>query len=221
MKLEEARIGYASIAVLDFKQSGKIAVETISVTRDACDLSGAWLLENDNSKDFNTITYNKLLVVLNFPNESKKDFSISNSRIVTAQEFIQEAIQEVHSAIKLFQTFKDSNEKEYAEYMSVAPAERKKLPKVVKKSLVEPDFSTWPLEVNLMKAEQELEKLGKLGSIEGSVEDMRHVLSASRLIQLFINMWKNDETERLNRQYVTGDDATSTILPIAWLKKLK
>jgi hypothetical protein len=33
-------------------------------------------------------------------------------------------------------------------------------------------------------------------------------------------MWKKDEVERLNREYVTGADARSTILPIVWLEKL-
>ena len=45
MKLGESEIGYASIAILEFKQSGKIAIETISVTREACDLSGAWVFD--------------------------------------------------------------------------------------------------------------------------------------------------------------------------------
>jgi hypothetical protein len=49
---------------------------------------------------------------------------------------------------------------------------------------------------------------------------MKRVLAASRLLQILIYMWKNDEVERLNRQYVIGSDAKSTILPAIWLEKL-
>jgi hypothetical protein len=67
---------------------------------------------------------------------------------------------------------------------------------------------------------QELSKLGKLESISGTQPEMKRVLAASRLLQILVYMWKNDEVERNNRVYVLGSDAEMTILPKSWLSKL-
>lgn len=219
MSLEEAKIEFASIAIAEFRQPGKLAIETISVTRNSCDLSGAWILDCGNQKEINSILDGKLLLLLNDSKELRKIVSISESKIVTPEEFLAEASRELVLAIELFQKFKEINEKEYADYMQISPAERKLLPKVTKKNLIEPNFSIWPLKIDLLNAESELEKMGKLGSIEGTSDDLRNVLASSRLIQLLINMWRTDETERSNRQYVSGKDASMTILPVAWLRK--
>jgi hypothetical protein len=139
---------------------------------------------------------------------------------VHVNDFLIEAQKEVDSALNLFQEFNEQNKIEYENYMKIKPAERKLLPKVVKKNLIEPTFSAWPEKLDLESAESELSQLNKLSSISGTTVEMKRVLAASRLIQLLINMWKKDEVERLNREYVTGTDARSTILPIVWLEKL-
>ena len=220
MKNIVQKIGYASIAVVDPLPSGSVAIETISVTEDACDLSGAWLLEPSELHKASTILSDKLIIVLG---ESKKlpgplsDFSKMQ---VSIQDFLIQARHEVSTALKLFRDFQVNNEKEYADYMNIKPAERKLLPKVTKKNLVEPSFSKWPQDLNLSAAESELDSLGKLSKIEGTPEEMRKVLAASRLVQMLVYMWKKDETERQNRQYVKNEDSVNTILPTPWLKKL-
>lgn len=220
MSKELKDIGYASIAVVDFSFGDKVAIESISITQDSCDLSGAWLIDSTDEEKIHSVLENKLLIFLG-EHKSQKDLipKLRNYE-VDLDDFITEARKEVESALTLFQEFSERNKSEYENYMKIKPAERKLLPKVVKKNLIEPTFSTWPEILNLETAEAELTQLKKLSSVSGTPDEMKRVLAASRLIQLLINMWRKDEVERLNREYVTGTDARSTILPFVWLEKL-
>jgi hypothetical protein len=161
-----------------------------------------------------------LVIVLGEENAARSWPVIQATSRVAINDFLTEAREEVLTALSLFQEFNAKNLQEYDAYMKIKPTERKLLPKVTKKNLVEPNFSSWPDSIDLEISKQELERLGKLSSIKGTPDDMKRVLAASRLLQILIYMWKNDEVERLNRQYVIGSDAKSTILPAIWLEKL-
>jgi len=220
MKSTLAEVKYVSLAVVDFVSEKKIAIETMSITQDTCDLTGAWLLEVDDREDILKILTGKLILGVSDVDRLAKIDSLLNNRTVSISDFLSDAKAEVGIATKLFESYVESNKREYAEYMSVKPQERKQLPKVFKKNLTPPEFSAWPNEINLANPVQELQNLGKLGKIQGTPSTMERVLGASRLIQNLINMWRSDESERLNRVYVLGEDAENTILPKSWLKRL-
>ena len=220
MKSTLAEVKYVSLAVVDFVSEKKIAIETMSITQDTCDLTGAWLLEVDDREIILNILTGKLILGVSDVDRLAKIDSSLNNRTLSISDFLSDAKAEVGIATKLFESCVESNKREYAEYMSVKPQERKQLPKVFKKNLTPPEFSTWPNEINLANPVQELQHLGKLGKIQGTPSTMERVLGASRLIQNLINMWRSDESERLNRVYVLGEDAENTILPKSWLKRL-
>ena len=220
MRSTLAEVKYVSLAVVDFVSEKKIAIETMSITQDTCDLTGAWLLEVDDREIILNILTGKLILGVSDVDRLAKIDSLLNNRTVSISDFLSDAKAEVGIATKLFESYVESNKREYAEYMSVKPQERKQLPKVLKKNLTPPEFSAWPNEINLADPVHELQNLGKLGKIRGTPSTMERVLGASRLIQNLINMWRSDESERLNRVYVLGEDAENTILPKSWLKRL-
>ncbi len=221
MSTDIRKVGYASIAVIDLQDSGVVAIETISVTRDECNLSGAWLLKSFDQEKIENLLSDKLLVLLGTNQDSVKKLTKYTKNQVLVSEFLNEAKAEADEAMRLYGQFKVTNEKDYAAYMSIKPAERKLLPKVTKKNLIEPTFSNWPSRLDLSESESEMAKLGKLSQIDGTPTEMRKVLAASRLIQMLVYMWKLDETERVSRQYVKDEIAVETILPLAWLNKIE
>ena len=220
MSTDIRKVGYASIAVIDLQDSGMVAIETISVTRDACDLSGAWLLKSFEKEKIQNLLSDKILVLLGTSKDSEKKLTEIAKNQVFVSDFLNEAKAEAAEAMRLYEDFKATNEKDYAEYMSIKPAERKLLPKVTKKNLTEPTFSKWPSKLDLSESESEMANLGKLSQIDGTPAEMRKVLAASRLIQMLVYMWKLDETERVSRQYVKDEIAAETILPVAWLNQI-
>ena len=210
-------MSYAGIAIIDFFSDEEVAIETVSVTKESCDLSGIWVMRRDDQSKLKSVLSEKLLLVLDQGNSVPKEILEFSEHVVSIDNFLSQAKQDAVEATKNFLHFKAINENEYETYMKIKPVERKMLPKVVKKNLIEPDFSIWPSAINLNTAEQELKRMNKLGSIDDAVVEVRRVLSAARLIQVLILMWKNDEAERVKRQYVVGDQAVSTILPLCWL----
>lgn len=220
MREDFKKHSYASVAVIEYQTPELVAIETISITREACDLSGAWILKSTEKQTIENLLKDKLVIVLESNQDIKKLLGDFSKRQVFIADFLSEAKSEASSATQLYEEFKVTNAKEYADYMKISPSERKLIPKVTKKNLVEPTFSRWPSQLDLSDAESELENLGKLSRIDGTPNEMRKVLAASRLIQMLVYMWKSDESERLNRQYVKELNAIDTILPISWLEKI-
>jgi len=214
------KLRYASIAIVDHISTEEVAIESISVTEESCDLSGAWLVNSKDSQLLLNILSGKLIIELGSSESPAAKIKPKSQDQVSIQDFLDDARHEIEIANKLFNDHVERNLQEYSSYMQVAPAERKLLPKVVKKNLVPPDFSKWPDTVDMNNPEQELRKLGKLASIVGTDPEMKRVLAASRLLQILVYMWKSDEVERNNRVYVLGSDAEMTILPRSWLSKL-
>ena len=214
-----ATTSFASIAIVDCSNLNSIAVETISVTAETCDLSGAWVLTNEKSNQLEKLISGRLVIVIGDIENFKKN-SGSDYTLVEIQSLLDQAIRDANSAMNDFATFVSNHEKEYAAYMAIKPADRKLVPKVAKKNLIEPSFARWPHSVNLESPEIGLTELGKLGEIAGTPLEMRKVLGASRLLQVLINMWHSDELERINRLYIHGEAAQISILPDCWLSLL-
>jgi hypothetical protein len=210
---------FASVLVVGLVSKDLVAIEAISVTADSCDLSGAWLVNTLDTSIIENLFSEKIIIFLNKESENLSIFKKYEKKFITIEDLIIDARVEINTANKLFEDYVQKNELDYREYMEIPPAERKLIPKVVKKNLVAPEFSNWPDSVLLDSAEDELVRMQKLGSVEGTPIEMKKVLAASRLIQILIYMWKADEIERTNRVYVFGQDSEVTILPPSWIKR--
>ena len=216
----KSAITYASVAIVEFLDAERIAVEVISITPETCELSGAWLVEGNNLDQLNQIVAGRLLIFVGDKSLQENYVALQAASVVNLQEFIDEARADVISAVRAFGEYVSQNEHDYQAYMSIKVADRKLLPKVVKKKLAPPEFYEWPETVSLNSAEKVLTSLGKLGKISGTDEDMRNVLASARLIKHFIDKWRSDEIERSNRLYVLDNEAVVSILPTSWLEKI-
>lgn len=220
MKDQKKSPDYASLVVVGLVADNKVAIEAISVTVESCDLSGAWLVNLEDGAMIDSLLSEKLIIFLNEESEMHHTFKKYSEKVIGINALIEDAKTEINTANKLFNEYVQKNQLDYSEYMKVSPADRKLLPKVVKKNLVPPVFSEWPDSVILESAENELVRIKKLGTVEGTPNQMKKILAASRLIQFLIYMWKADEVERVNRVYVLGQDSMQTILPPSWLKRV-
>ena len=220
MRDQKKSLDYASLVVVGLASVDTVAIEAISITLESCDLSGAWLVNLEDSAMIDNLLSEKIIIFLNGETKTHRAFKKYSEKFIEINDLIQDAKAEINTANKLFNQYVQKNQLDYSEYMKVPPAERKLLPKVIKKNLVPPVFSKWPDSVMLESAENELVQMKKLGAIEGTPNEMKKILAASRLVQFLIYMWKSDEIERVNRVYVLGQDAEQTILPPSWLKRV-
>ena len=215
----EQKLTYASIAIVDLSLEKEIAIEVLSVSEDSCDLSGAWLISFEETKKLNEIVADKPLIFIG-ENDSVSNSIVEKSATLDMTDFLAQARRDARTALESFSAYVVKNVQEYETYMAMPPAERKILPKIVKKSLISPKFSNWPDAISLDKAESELERMGKLSKIDGTPSEMRRVLAAARLLQTLISMWRSDEQERTNRLYVLGQVADISILPDCWVNQI-
>ena len=212
---------YASVAIVEFLSAEEIVVEKISVTLDSCDLSGAWKIEEGNYSLLNQIIENSFVIVVGNKSFSN-DFMKSNSFIqLQIQDFLVEAKRDAIKAIEFYDEYMVQNDKEYAAYMSIKPAERKLIPKVSKKKLVKPEFYDWPDFVDIDEAESFLYSKGVKREFSGSDPSFRKILASANLVKLFIDKRRIDEIERSNRLYLLGKEASISLLPLIWLQHLK
>jgi hypothetical protein len=220
MRDQKKSLDYASLVVVGLASVDTVAIEAISITLESCDLSGAWLVNLEDSAMIDNLLSEKIIIFLDGESKTHHAFKKYSEKFIEINDLIEDAKAEINTANKLFNQYVQKNQLEYSEYMKVPPAERKLLPKVIKKNLVPPVFSNWPDSVMLESAENELVQMKKLGAIEGTPNEMKKILAASRFVQFLIYMWKSDEIERVNRVYVLGQDSEQTILPPSWLKRV-
>ena len=213
-------ITYASVAIVEFLDTERFAIEVVSVTPETCELSGAWLVEGNNLDQLTQIVAGRLLIFIGDKSKQENYVALQTASEVNLQEFIDEARADATSAIQAFGEFVSQNERAYLAYMSIKLADRKLLPKVVKKKLALPEFYEWPETIAINSAEEVLTSMGKLGEILGTDRDIRKVLAGGRLVKHLIDKWRSDEIERSNRLYVTDSEAIVSILPTSWLKKI-
>lgn len=212
---------YVSIAIVEFIPENLIIVETISVTPDGCDLSGAWKIDSSDISLLNQIIESRLVIII-----GNRDFAhdfLQNNKVteVNLQDFADEASDDAKLAINSFDNYIQQNEIDYAAYMSVKPAERKSIAKVVKKKLVRPDFYEWPESIDINDAEEFLNSRGIRREFSGDDIRFKSLLFSANLVKLFIDKWRMDELERSNRLYVMGKEASISLLPLNWLTKAK
>jgi hypothetical protein len=190
---------YASIAVVELLTDSHILIESISVAKGECNLSGAWELSTSESQDISNILSGHSLIVLGDENEFKEFVNHSEYVYLKVDSFLTEARQAATEAIVAFENFKAQN-----------PTKRKKV--------IAPSFYDWPESIDVNASAYFLESIGMMATPIGTPVKFKSVLSAARLIKHLINMWHLDEQQRSARIYVEGEDAVISILPNAWLR---
>ena len=193
-------INYASIAVVEIKSDEIVNIETISVSKGECTLSGAWDFELSDRENISNVVSGKLVVALGEELKVREILSTSNIRLLKIEKFLVEAKTAVINALDSFQTFKSQDLKK-------------------RKKMLEPKFFKWPESIDLNFAAKYLDSIGMMAYPRSTPKDSQKILAASRLLQFLIQMWHRDEQERVNRKYIEGLDSEITILPECWLNE--
>lgn len=191
---------YASIAIVQIYNDEKVIIESISITKGECVLSGSWVFSIQDKENIANVVYGKCIIPLGDESDVKKILVNSKLAYLNAQPFLQEAKNAASEALLAYETFKSEDAKK-------------------RKKMVEPTFFNWPDELDFNNSADYLESLGKLAVPASTPVEMKQILAASRLVKFLVDMWNLDEQERVNRKYVDGTDAEITILPKSWLKE--
>ena len=190
---------YASIAVVEAHSNNSVTIESISVTADECDLSGAWDFDISEAEKINNVLSGKMII----PIGDKKAFERLPLKdelvILDSVSFLKDAKEAAQEALEAYEAFKAEN-----------LAKRKKL--------IAPEFYNWPDSINFDASADYLESIGKMGTPSGTPNNFKKTLSTARLVKHLVEMWQLDEQERNNRRYVEGEDAKITLLPESWLE---
>jgi hypothetical protein len=189
---------YTSIAIVEMHSNEKVTIESISVSKGECVLSGAWEFSANDKQNIASVVSNKLIIALG--NESIVSTFLDNSELkfLKAKLFLLEAKKAASDALLAYELFKSEDVKK-------------------RKKMVEPSFFAWPEDLNFNQSAEYLESIGKMAVPASTPAAMRSTLAAARLIKFLVEMWQLDEQERVNRKYVDGTDAEITILPESWL----
>jgi hypothetical protein len=190
---------YASIAIVEIHREGKVTIESISVSKGECVLSGAWNFSAEETEKINTVVSGKLIIPLGEENAVKKLLTGSGLKFIKVKPFLQEAKKAATDALAAYEKFKLKDIKK-------------------RKKMVEPTFFNWPEDLDFNHSSEFLESIGKMAVPTGTPSDMKKTLAAASLVKFLIDMWQQDEQERGNRKYVEGTEAEITILPESWLK---
>ena len=191
---------YASIAIVEMHSDEKVTIESVSVSKGECVLSGAWEFSASDKQNIASVVSNKLIIALG--NESIVSTFLDNSELkfVKANPFLLEAKKAASEAILAYELFKSEDAKK-------------------RKKMVEPSFFNWPEELDFNYSAEYMESIGKMAVPISTPASMRNTLAAARLVKFLVEMWQLDEQERVHRKYVDGTDAEITILPESWLKE--
>lgn len=189
---------YASIAIVEIHSSEKITIESISVSKGECVLSGAWEFSTDNKQDITRVVSNKLIIALGNESMVKNFLNNSELKFLKAKPFLLEAKKAASDATVAYELFKSEDAKK-------------------RKNMVEPTFFKWPDDLDFNKSAEYMESIGKIAFPASTPEGMKNTLAAARLVKFLVEKWQLDEQERVNRKYVEGTDAEITILPESWL----
>jgi hypothetical protein len=191
---------YASIAIVEIHADKKVTIESISISKGECVLSGAWDFSITDKINIANVVSGKLIIPLGEELSVKKLLADSNLKYLSAKPFLQEAKKAADDAIAAYETFKSEDVKK-------------------RKKMVEPTFFSWPADLDFNLSAEFLESIGKMAVPTGTPQDMKKTLAAARLVKFLVDMWQLDEQERGNRKYVDGADAEITILPGSWLNE--
>jgi len=188
---------YASIAIVEVRDGQKINIESISISKGECVLSGAWNFPLSERETVLNVISGHLIVVLGDVSEFKKYIDDPDLVYVDASPFLEEARNAAQEAMDAYEAFKAANPQ--------------------RKKMVAPDFYEWPTSIDFNNAAAYLESKGRMATPASTPVDMKKTLSAANLVKYLVDKWHSDEQERNNRKYVERDDAEMTILPKSWL----
>ena len=190
---------YASIAVVEVHPSKTISIESISVTKTECTLSGAWTFPIKEKQSISSVLQGKIILSLEDEALLAKLMPESDFSFIKVDTFLEEAKRAALDATISFEIFRAEDEKK-------------------RKKMVAPTFFSWPDNLDLNQSSSYLESIGKMSVPSSTPDEMKRVLAGARLVKFLIDMWQQDEQERNNRKYVAGTEAEITILPEVWLK---
>ena len=132
---------YASIVVVEIHANERITIESISVSKNECVLSGAWNLLLTEKQKVSNIISGKLIIALGDEALTKKILSKEGLKFLDLKSFLKEAGKAAHDAIAAYEVFKSEDLKK-------------------RKNMVEPSFFDWPETLNLNDSAEYLESLG-------------------------------------------------------------
>jgi len=190
---------YASIAIVEMHPDETISIESISISKSECTLSGAWIFPLAEKQSIADVLAEKKIILLGNKPSFKKFMPEPNLVFIEASTFLEEAKKAARDAVDSFETFRSEDEKK-------------------RKKMVAPSFFSWPDNLDFNDSLQYLESIGKMAVPFSTPLEMKKTLATARLVKFLIEMWQQDEQERNNRKYVAGAEADITILPEAWLK---
>lgn len=190
---------YASIAIVEVHSNEIVTIESISISKGECALSGAWDFSVSEKIKIDSVVSGKLIIALGDESAVTKLLANPVLKYLQAKPFLQEARKAAEDALAAFESFKLEDNKK-------------------RKKMVEPSFFEWPDDLDFNRSTEYLESLGKIAVPASTPQEMKKTLAAARLVKFLIDMWQLDEQERVNRKYVEGAEAEITILPEAWLK---
>ena len=215
----QANPTWANLGVICFEKGLGYSIETISVEPNSCTLSGAWDFETLDDPAVISILGARLVITCGL-DDGEAVVNRFASKRVDIKTFIADASESAKDGIERFNRYLDENARQYAEYMSIPPAERKLLPKVIKKKL-EPIYAhSWELSYDELAPELTLRQLGKRESIEGTPQNMVRLITTSWLIKHLVDRWREDEMERKSREYLYPEGEGLEVLPHSWMTEL-
>lgn len=191
---------YVSIAVVQIYNDEKVIIESVSITKGECVLSGSWVFSIQDKENIANVVYGKGIIPLGDESGVKRILVDSDLMYLNAQPFLQEAKNSASEALLAYKTFKSEDAKK-------------------RKKMIEPIFFNWPDDLDFNNSAEYLESVGKMAVPVSTPIDMKQILAAARLVKFLVDTWNLDEQERVNRKYVDGTDAEITILPKSWLKE--
>ena len=191
---------YAIIAVVEMHSNERVTIESISVSKGDCVLSGAWDFSVSEKSKIDSVVSGKLIIALGDESAITRLLDNSDLKYLKAKPFLQEAKKAADEALAAYELFKLEDIKK-------------------RKKMIEPTFFAWPDDLDFNHSTEYLKSIGKMVVPTSTPKEMKKTLAAARLIKLWVDMWQQDEQERGNRKYVEGTEAEITILPESWLKE--
>lgn len=215
----QANPTWANLGIICFDKDFGYSIETISVDANSCTLSGAWDFETLDDPDIPNILSSRLIVTSGLQDRDMVASRFACTR-VDIKTFISDASDMAIDGVERFNKYVEENVRQYSEYMSIPPAERKLIPKVIKKKL-EPIYAhSWNLSFDELRPELTLRQLGKRDSISGTPTNMKRLIATSWLTKHLVDRWRQDEVERTSRSYLYPEGRNFQVLPSSWMKSL-
>jgi hypothetical protein len=188
---------HEQIAVIH-TDSNDVNIETISIQISGAVLSGAWTFGIGDLEKISNILEGKFV----FPISAETQQFISkfpNLNLPSFEEFLEAAKVSSATTLSTFTSHIESDPKK-------------------RKTLVSPNLTNWPDNIDLANAVDVLEGIGGQQVPSNSPEEFVPVLAASMVIRYFINAWLRDESERVSRSYLKSQPDFVRLVPDSWGK---